>query len=54
MKVDGKYICGFIAPDYATIAKKVAGKVTPDSLGGSLTSKPSIYIQGNDINNLGL
>lgn len=30
MHVDGKYIRGYIAPDYAAIAKKVAGKVTPD------------------------
>ena len=31
MNVNGRYIRGFIAPDYATIAKKVAGKVTPDN-----------------------
>ena len=31
MQVNGRYIRGFIAPNYATIAKKVAGKVTPDS-----------------------
>ena len=31
MNVNGRYIRGFIAPDYATIAKKVVGKVTPDN-----------------------
>ena len=41
MQVNGKYIRGFIAPDYATIAKKVAGKVTPDKTSSSSTSTPS-------------
>lgn len=31
MQVNGRYIRGFITPDYASIAKKVSGKVTPDS-----------------------
>lgn len=31
MQVNGKYIRGFIAPDYAAIAKKVAGIITPDN-----------------------
>ena len=47
MQVDGRYIRGFIAPNYAEIAKKVSGKVTPDSSGGSSNvSAPNIYIQG--------
>lgn len=53
MQVNGRYIRGFIAPDYATIAKKVAGKVTPDSSNENSSSnnstnaaQPSIYIQG--------
>lgn len=44
MEVNGAYIRGFIAPNYADIAKKVSGKVTPDD-GGNVTA-PSIYIQG--------
>lgn len=31
MQVNGRYIRGFITPDYATIAKKVAGKVIADN-----------------------
>jgi peptidoglycan hydrolase-like protein with peptidoglycan-binding domain len=31
MNVNGRYIRGFITPNYANIAKKVAGKITPDS-----------------------
>lgn len=49
MQVDGRYIRGFIAPDYATIAKKVAGKITADTTNTSTTSnalKPSIFVQG--------
>lgn len=53
MQVNGRYIRGFITPDYAAIAKKVAGKITPDSSGGGSSSGgstsvtvPSIYIQG--------
>ena len=48
MEVDGQYIRGFIAPNYAEIAKKVAGKVKPDSSNGSTSNvdAPSIYIQG--------
>lgn len=30
MQVNGRYIRGFIAPDYAAIAQKMAGKITPD------------------------
>lgn len=44
MQVDGKYIRGFITPNYADIAKKVAGKIMPDD--SSNVDKPSIYIQG--------
>lgn len=44
MQVDGRYIRGFIAPNYADIAKKVSGKVSPDSSGS--VSKPDIYSQG--------
>lgn len=36
MQVNGKYIRGFIAPNYADIANKVSGTVTPDK-----PSKPS-------------
>lgn len=47
MEVDGRYIRGFIAPNYAEIAKKVSGKVKPDSSGSSSNvSAPNIYIQG--------
>ena len=51
MQVNGRYIRGFITPDYATIAKKVAGKVTPDKTTTTTTtttsvSAPSIWIQG--------
>lgn len=38
MQVDGRYIRGFITPDYATIAKKVAGKITADSTSTSTTT----------------
>lgn len=31
MQVDGRYIRGFITPDYATIAKKMAGIIMPDT-----------------------
>lgn len=41
MSVNGTYIRGFIAPDYASIAKKVAGKVTPDKT----EKKPSALAQ---------
>jgi len=41
IQVNGRYIRGFIAPDYATIAKKVAGKVTPDSSSGGSGSGSS-------------
>ena len=44
MQVDGRYIRGFITPNYADIAKKVAGKIMPDD--SSNVDKPSIYIQG--------
>lgn len=30
MQVNGRYIRGFIAPDYAAIAAQMAGKITPD------------------------
>lgn len=54
MQVNGRYIRGFIAPDYAAIAKKVAGKVTADktttttkpSTTTSNVATPSIYTQG--------
>ena len=42
MQVDGRYIRGFIAPNYADIAKKVSGKITPTP---SNTSQPNIYAQ---------
>lgn len=44
MQVDGRYIRGFITPNYADIAKKVAGKIMPDD--SSNVDKPTIYIQG--------
>lgn len=31
MNINGRYIRGFITPDYAAIAKKMAGKITPDN-----------------------
>jgi len=42
MQVNGKFIRGFITPDYAAIAKKVAGTVTADTASGSTsnTTKP--------------
>lgn len=49
MQVNGKYIRGFIAPDYAAIAKKVAGKVTADTAPSTATttssskSAPNVY-----------
>ena len=43
MHVDGQYIRGFIAPDYAYIAKAMTGKIIPNT---NTTTKPSIYIQG--------
>ncbi len=53
MQVNGRYIRGFITPDYAAIAKKVAGKVTADktttkktSTTTSTVATPSIYTQG--------
>lgn len=47
MQVNGRYIRGFIAPNYSDIAKKVAGKITPDSGGSSdSASVPVIYTQG--------
>lgn len=50
MQVNGRYIRGFIAPNYADIAKKVSGIISPDSDGaGSYdanVSEPSIYTQG--------
>lgn len=44
MRVNGQYIRGFITPDYATIAKKVDGGVTPDE--STHVETPNIYIQG--------
>lgn len=44
MQVNGRYIRGFIAPNYADIAKKMSGKITPDT--PSTVVKPSIYVQG--------
>lgn len=41
MQVNGRYIRGFIAPDYAAIAKKMAGKITPDSSDSSSDSSSS-------------
>ena len=46
MQVNGRYIRGFIAPDYAAIAKKVTGKVVLNNFGNTSTGKPSIYVQG--------
>lgn len=46
MQVDGRYIRGFIAPNYDDIAKKVAGKIIPDSDDSSTVTKPSVYSQG--------
>lgn len=46
MQVDGRYIRGFIEPNYDDIAKKVAGKITPDSDDSSTVTKPSVYSQG--------
>lgn len=43
MQVNGRYIRGFITPDYATIAKKVAGKVTADSSTSTQTSTLTAY-----------
>ena len=43
MQVNGRYIRGFIAPNYADIAKKMSGKLTPDT--PTTVIKPSIYIQ---------
>lgn len=44
MHVDGQYIRGFIAPDYAAIAKAVAGSITPDN--SSATSGNSSNTSG--------
>jgi peptidoglycan L-alanyl-D-glutamate endopeptidase CwlK len=42
MQVDGLYIRGFIAPNYANIAKKVAGQITPDNSSSSSSSSSSL------------
>ena len=41
MQVNGLYIRGFIAPNYANIAKKVAGQITPDNSSSSSSSSSS-------------
>lgn len=41
MQVNGRYIRGFITPDYATIAKKVGGTIKPDSGSSSNSSSSS-------------
>lgn len=50
VQVNGRFIRGFIAPDYAAIAKKVNGKVTPDPTPSPTptpsVAKPSITIRG--------
>lgn len=47
MQVNGRYIRGFIAPDYATIAKKVAGKITADSSTTTSSNSSSSSSTGN-------
>ena len=44
MQVNGRYIRGFIAPNYADIAKKVSGKITPDTV--KPVTAPNIFVQG--------
>ena len=41
MQVNGRYIRGFITPDYAAIAKKVGGTIKPDSGSSSSSSSSS-------------
>ena len=45
MYVNGQYIRGFIAPNYADIANKMSGTITPDETTNE-TIEPSIYVQG--------
>lgn len=47
MQVNGRYIRGFIAPDYATISKKVAGKITADSSTTTSSNSSSSSSTGN-------
>ena len=47
MQVNGRYIRGFIAPDYTTIAKKVAGKITADSSTTTSSNSSSSSSTGN-------
>lgn len=50
MNVNGRYIRGFITPDYAAIAKKVAGKITPDNT----VSTPVATTSSNTKSNIGV
>ena len=50
MNVNGRYIRGFITPNYAAIAKKVSGKITPDNT----TSTPVNTTSSNTKSNIGV
>lgn len=50
MNVNGRYIRGFITPNYAAIAKKVSGKITPDNT----ISTPVNTTSSNTKSNIGI